>query len=194
MISFIGLVEIEQHDDQHFFLCLYEQYKRLMFSTAKKYISDSNVAEDLVQDSVVKLIQKIPTMRKLSKWAVCSYIVSTVRNTAINHLRRQQVAKNHHVDREYDEDVDAEHQCYLPTPEDLLIIDECRGEFQMAFNRLSSKDRDVLIGKYVLGLTDKELAEMHGCKPSSIRMVLTRARRSAIVEINKEAQSDDETR
>ena len=76
----------------------------------------------------------------------------------------------------------------MPTPEEFLIIDESRGEFHEAFNKLSSKDKDVLVGKYVLGLTDKELAEMNGCKPNSIRMVLTRARRRALEEIKKEAR------
>lgn len=38
----------------------------------------------------------------------------------------------------------------------------------------------VLEGRYFLGLTDEELAQLFGCKPGSVRVKLTRARRNAL--------------
>lgn len=41
-------------------------------------------------------------------------------------------------------------------------------------------------GKYILGYTDAELADMLGCKKSSVRMKLTRARRRAFQLMTEE--------
>ena len=94
MISFLATVEFEQHDNQRFILSIYEQYKRIMFSTVRNYIPNCTMAEDLVQDALVKLIQKIPTMRKLNEKALSAYIVNTVKNVTINHIKNQQSLKN----------------------------------------------------------------------------------------------------
>ena len=51
--------------------------------------------------------------------------------------------------------------------------------------RLSEEDRILLEGKYVWGQSDKELAEILHCKPSSIRMKLTRARRRALNNLSE---------
>ena len=48
------------------------------------------------------------------------------------------------------------------------------------------EDRLLLEGKYILGYTDAELADMLGCKKSSVRMKLTRARRRAFQLMTEE--------
>jgi RNA polymerase sigma-70 factor (ECF subfamily) len=45
---------------------------------------------------------------------------------------------------------------------------------------LSSEDRLLLERKYLAGDSDADIAQALGCKPSSVRMKLTRARRCAI--------------
>lgn len=53
-------------------------------------------------------------------------------------------------------------------------------EFGRAWMALPEETRSLLAGKYLLGLSDAELAEQYGCRPDSIRMKLTRARRQAL--------------
>ena len=52
-----------------------------------------------------------------------------------------------------------------------------------------------LKGKYILGYTDQELACQLKCKPSSIRMKLTRARRAALLLLSErnEVKEHDKT-
>ena len=59
--------------------------------------------------------------------------------------------------------------------------------------RLSEADQLLLSGRYILGLDDRELARLAGCKPGSVRMKLTRARRNALREMKKERCIDDES-
>lgn len=74
---------------QEFIIQIYEKYDRLMLFTAKKYLMDIQECEDAVQESLLKLMSRIELLRTLEEPVLTSYVVTTVRNTAINILRRQ---------------------------------------------------------------------------------------------------------
>ena len=75
--------------DRTFILGIYQEFCRLMFFTAQKYLSDPLQQEEVVQESLSKLIEKVDTLRTLQPAVLASYIVATVRNTAISLLRAQ---------------------------------------------------------------------------------------------------------
>ena len=52
--------------------------------------------------------------------------------------------------------------------------------------RLPEEDRLALEAKYILQLDDRQIARQLGIKPASVRMRLTRARRLARKEMEKE--------
>ena len=79
---------LEDTQEREFMARLYEEYERLFFSTALKYAPTHHDAEEIVQDSLVNLIKKVTTLKQLERCTLVAYIVSTVRNTAINHLRK----------------------------------------------------------------------------------------------------------
>ena len=168
----------EERSDQEFMLWLYESYHRLMFATAKKYIADNAACEDIIQDSLLNLIKKVPVLRTYERCILPSYIVSTVRNTAINYLKRKGVKEKHIVT--YDEDL-VETVAGDALPLDVLMeLAERRDALVAVWPELPEEDRLLLEGKYILGQTDAELAGLLGCKADSVRMKLTRARRNAL--------------
>ena len=64
-------------------------------------------------------------------------------------------------------------------------MDEKKKEFIKVWDTLPEDTRELLAGKYILRMSDAELAEEFCCSPDSIRMKLTRARRRAL-EMMKE--------
>ena len=94
MLTCICALENEP-DDREFMLQLYMEFERLFFYTAYKYLSKTDAVEDIVQESLVKLHEKIETIRPMSRVILAAYIHSTVRNTAINFLKRAEYEKNH---------------------------------------------------------------------------------------------------
>ena len=46
------------------------------------------------------------------------------------------------------------------------------------FQEMKEDEQQLLMGKYLMDLSDAELAQTLGCKASSVRMKLTRARRT----------------
>ena len=153
---------------------LYNEFIGLMVVTAKKYESNPDEVDDIIQDSLLKLIPKISILQGLERCILAAYIVSTVRNTAINHVKKKHITMKHHVKEEIsDIPEDA-----LPLDE-LLILREKKNCLMQIWAILPEDDRILLEGKYILGYTDTELANELKIKPSSIRMKLTRARRKA---------------
>lgn len=73
--------------EQEFILWLYQEFYRLMFYTAQKYVADQKQQEDIVQESLRKLIEKTSRLRRFQRPVLASYIVSTVRNTSIDYLK-----------------------------------------------------------------------------------------------------------
>ena len=173
---------IEDPDDREFMTQFYLEYERLMYATARKNLSDPESIKDIVQESVLKLIPKTSFLRQQENCIKASYVVSTVRNTAINHLRKQGRVTGKCSNLE-DEDV------VMPGPslDDHLLQTERLERLAEVWDLLPEDDQLLLEGKYILGQEDTELADMLGCKASSIRMKLTRARRRAFQLMNEEA-------
>mgnify|MGYP001031898794 FL=1 len=64
--------------------------------------------------------------------------------------------------------------------EDSLLQMTMRHTISDIWTKLSTQDKILLESKYILGYNDNEIGEMLGCKASSVRMYLTRARRKAM--------------
>ena len=80
---------IENPDDREFMTQFYLEYERLMYATVRKRLTDPEAAKDIVQECVIRLIPKIPFLRRQERCIKASYVVSTVRNTTINYMRKQ---------------------------------------------------------------------------------------------------------
>mgnify|MGYP001638506118 CR=1 FL=1 len=156
------------------------------------YVSDILTVDDIVQDSIVSLYGKIDILKPMPDKVLAGYIVSTVRNTAINRLRVKEYEKDHIA--EFTEENVSGADRYVPM-ETLLILAERRKALLDIWPVLPKETQILLKGKYILGYTDQELACQLKCKPSSIRMKLTRARRAALLLLSErnEVKEHDKT-
>ena len=82
------LLQIENEDDRDFMAELYERYRRLMLSEIYKLIHDPWVAEDLMQDTVVKLIDKVDLLKTMNAKRLSAYAVTAAKNGARDYLRK----------------------------------------------------------------------------------------------------------
>lgn len=89
MLAFIETLA-EDPSDQDFIRDIYEQFYHLMYFTAQKYFKNMDICEEIVQDSLVRLIKQVAALRSLANPYRAAYITSTVRNTAINYLKISQ--------------------------------------------------------------------------------------------------------
>lgn len=153
---------------------LFLKYRRLMFSTAKQFTSNLSEQEDIVQDVLLKLLQKEEVLRDLSEPVLVCYAVKSIQNTAMNYLKKQSNEQNKtSAWANLEQDISPSE-----TPiEDLLIGKDGKKEFYDIFQSLPEPYQSLLYDKYLLELNDTQIAEKFDCKASSVRMMLTRARR-----------------
>lgn len=157
-----------------FFLELYQKYKRLVLSKAISYATDTSSAHDIAQDTWMKLLGNIQTLRRLEEGALVTYIVFTVKSTALDFkgkTERETLFREQHGGKliEYS----------TPSAEEEFMGHAPAGLLASIWSKLSKEDQLILEGRYLQDQTDEELASIIGCKPGSIRMKLTRARRKA---------------
>ena len=69
---------------------LFVEHHRLMMVTAFGIVPQSADADEIVSDSLIALYKKIDKLRGMEKNALRLYIVSTVRNTSLNYLKKHQ--------------------------------------------------------------------------------------------------------
>ena len=162
--------------DDDFFTQLYCKYKHIMLNIAQRYASDLSESEDIVHDSLVKLLEKESVLCQLNKPRLVAYLIATTRNTAINQI------KKHKNITEHCESLNQDNLLEFPEPipalDELIIGHEDYKTFCRLWEMVPEDDKLVLEGKYILGLSDEDLAQQCGCNPNSIRMKLTRARRN----------------
>lgn len=176
----IVILAIQDESDREYMTLIYEGYKNLMYSEILKVSPNNQHKDDILNDSLVKLIGKIDLLRTLDRSRLVNYIITTVRNTAIDTFRKSDKC----ADCEYDFDTE------VGTDEDFVeraVLGKMRIEqFTQLWPTLDAGTREILEDKYILELSDSEIAESLGIKPASVRMKLARARASAYKQLEKQ--------
>ncbi len=169
---------INRQSDTAFLTEVYEKHKGIMYKTALECSSDGAEKDTIVHDALLRLARHVDTLRQLSDHALAVYVAATVRSVAFNSERRKKTERRRLVDADV-----MELESVDPTPsyEEQYIEAESHRErlryLRESLSELDETDRELLVGKYIAGQTDEELAQRFGIKPESVRMKLTRARR-----------------
>ena len=168
------IMAIESDSDRAYMTLLYEQHRALMLKTAWNFSRVRADVEDIVSDSCTALIVNIDTIRGMERNALRAYIVTTVRDTALDFCRKQQRtnARFLHVD----EEVTARMADSKSIEKKILLRDQIN-QVKDALRDLPERERDVLRLKYQKGLKDSEIAEKVGLAEVSVRKYVERARK-----------------
>lgn len=67
------------------------EYGELMRETAEGVLYSNDDVEDVLHDSVVRLMPVVPKLRTLSNHSLTVYLYRTVKNTALNHNRSRDI-------------------------------------------------------------------------------------------------------
>ena len=164
------ILQIENEADRDFMADLYERYRRLMLSEIYKLIHDPWVAEDLMQDTVVKLIDKVDLLKTMNIKRLSAYVVTAAKNGARDYLRK---AARNTVDLFEDMEDTVPDEMEL---EDFVIRLDITRRMKEIWPKLPVDTQELLERKYILGQDNEEIAKVFGIRPASVRMKLTRAR------------------
>lgn len=169
----ICIQSITSEDDRAFMEWLYTKYYRLMYGTVWKYTDDPQEADDIVSDSIVALMDRIDTLRGMEPTALTRYIVVTVRNTALNHLKRLQLLRERFPRAM--EAISGQAPVQESFERSIALRDTLAAILRLV-DELPEKEQIVLQLKYSSDMSNDEIARIAGLSPESVRKYLSRAR------------------
>lgn len=162
-------------DDRLFFEEFYEEYKNFMFYSARQYVNSQSACEDVVQDSVERLLRNISTIREIPSCGLKKYIVLTIRASYLDSEKKKHGDVPIYLD---DTTIEALVKEELIAPKDWYDLSSAF-DVERLKRELPMRDWLVLEGKYIMGYSQSELGKMIGVSPDSIRMIICRAKRKA---------------
>lgn len=138
---------------------LFDQEGVALVRMARLFTDDRNAAEDLVQEAFIRLHKSAHRIQSHDKAA--AYLRSIVINLARDHNRRGLMSLRHQ------EAVPA--GTTPEAPEDRLILDEQQVLLLDELRALSPRQRDCIFLRFYLELSEREIADVLGISPNSVK-------------------------
>ena len=126
---------------------------------ARLFTDDRNAAEDLVQEAFIRLHKSAYRIRSEDKAA--AYLRSIVLNLARDHNRRGLMSLRHQEAAPAGTAPDA--------PEDRLLLDEEQMLLLHQVHALSPRQRDCILLRFYLELSEREIADVLSISPNSVK-------------------------
>lgn len=159
----------EEMDLEQKVTLLYNKYQKLMFWTACDVLHDDYLAEDVVQEAFLKIINNIERIGDVNSPETKNYLNIAAKNMAIDRYRRRTAGAQREI---FSEDVDA-----LDEMEADFSFEEQEGNrIQDILNALPETYRDVCLLKYLKNMENKEIAETLHMREGTVRQKLSRGK------------------
>ena len=165
---------------------LYNEHKNAMYIEAKEILKDHALAEDAVQQAILKIIDKFAKFPDEDIDITRRFMRVVARNCAIDiyNKRRKNNAKCEYIDAVQNEE--SEVYSVGKTPCEELIAKENKTCIYMAIDKLPKKYRDVLLLEKLYGYSQKEIAEILNISYSAVKKRMERASKMLKEELRKE--------
>lgn len=148
---------------------LYQQYGRLMHTVANNILDDPFLAEDAVQQALIKIIDNLHKINEEDCHRTRNYLVIISRNEAINIYNKR---KNAYWEEELKDNMEDEY-----TPEQLFLNKESVDVMADMINTLPLIYRDTLMLKYFQKCENSEIAEIMHVTEETVRQRISRGKR-----------------
>ena len=162
----VALIRRCQDGDKEAFRMLVEQHKRVLFGTAYLMVRDRGLAEDALQEALVKVWKHLPSLRlhdSLKAW-----LLRIVVNEVKQQLRKRRVPT-----------LPLEKASELAGDPDEVGTAMLRQEeyqyLRQALGMLPSDQKETVVLRYYSGLTVPEIAAVMGQREGTIKSRLSRA-------------------
>ena len=159
MVSDYELIDRFIKGEQFCFEQLIHRHKNKVFAYISLYIRDQALAEDLFQDTFMKVIQSVKTGRYQDNGKFISWVMRIAHNLIIDHFRRIKQMNTVSNDN-YESDLFNSKKFAESTVEDDLIKRQIQKDVRKMIGRLPDDQREVVILRHYAGLSFKEIADL----------------------------------
>ncbi|MBR4607955.1 MAG: sigma-70 family RNA polymerase sigma factor [Lachnospiraceae bacterium] len=177
MLFFLSIMEEAERTKMDKIFAL---YAKKMHQVAFAILQDNNDAEDAVQTAMLNTCKHIKKLQDPSDNNTKWYVIQAVKHTAINiyHNKERRYKKETVLDEDF-------------SIEDFLERYHEGSNLSKEIAKLSSRDRNILMLKYVHGYGYSEIAGILGISREAAKKAGTRAKERLEKLMEKENQNND---
>ena len=158
-ISDYELIQRFIKGEQSCFEQIIHRHKNKVFAYINLYIRDQALAEDLFQDTFMKVIQSVKTGKYQDNGKFISWVIRIAHNLIIDHFRRIKQMNTISND-DYESDILNSRKLTDSTVEDNIIRRQIQKDIRRMISHLPEDQREVVILRHYAGLSFKEIAEI----------------------------------
>lgn len=159
MISDYELIERFINGEESCFDQLIQRHKNKVYAYISMYIRDQALAEDLFQDTFVKVIQSVRSGRYQDNGKFISWVMRIAHNLIIDHFRRVKQMNTVSND-DYESDIFNSRKLAEANVEDQIIKRQILKDVRKMISQLPDDQREVVILRHYAGLSFKEIADI----------------------------------
>jgi len=153
---------------------LVNEYQAKAIRTACLITRDEELAKDAVQESFLRIYQRIRNFDESRPFE--PYLLRSVVNTAINMAEKtgREVPLNEPGDPALVEALISR----AASTEDQVAYRQLKQQILQGLSKLPPRERAVIVERYYLGLSEKEMAGLHEVAPGTVKWLLNKARQT----------------
>jgi RNA polymerase sigma-70 factor (ECF subfamily) len=159
MISDYELIQRFIKGERSCFDQLICRHKNKVFAYISLYIRDQALAEDLFQDTFMKVIQSVKAGKYQDNGKFISWVMRIAHNLIIDHFRRIKQMNTVSND-DYESDLFNSWKLSEANVEDDMIRRQIQKDVRKMITMLPEDQREVVILRHYAGLSFKEIAEI----------------------------------
>ncbi len=144
---------------------LIRQYEKPLRYFINRLIGDSQIGEDLFQETWLSVLKRISTLKKAESFPAWLYHIA--RNKVYHHLRKKRLLTQFHES--------------LPVPEDVAeptFTGSDAAAIHTGLNRLEPQHKEVLMLRFLEQMSYQDMAEVIGCNIGTVRSRLHYAKQA----------------
>ena len=145
--------------EQSCFEQLIHRHKNKVFAYISLYIRNQALAEDLFQDTFMKVIQSVKAGKYYDNGKFLSWVMRIAHNLIIDHFRKIKQMNTVSND-DYESDIFNSKKLSEKTVEDDIIRRQIQKDVRKMISLLPEDQREVVILRHYAGLSFKEIAEI----------------------------------
>lgn len=157
-------------------VALYEEHQLGLVRMAVLLVGDEATAEDVVQDVFLRMQDKCPRLDDEGK--LLAYVRASVLNGCRMALRRRRMIWRY----------TPPHEPPVWSAESAAMLGEERRTVMRALRRLPRRQREAVVLRYYLDLTDDEVSAAMDIRPGTVRSTMARALAALARELGEEVR------
>ena len=159
MVSDYELITRFVKGEQSCFEQLIHRHKNKVFAYISLYIRDQALAEDIFQDTFLKVMQSVKSGKYADNGKFISWVMRIAHNLIIDHFRRIKQMNTISNDN-YESDIFNSRKFADDNVEDNMIRRQIQKDIRKMISHLPDDQREVVILRHYAGLSFKEIADI----------------------------------